>query len=1137
MSTIPPIPSRVPLSDPRQERIYRRLQLIGPGPAEFFADACQLMTDDRPLQTTTHIVSHLLREIESAMRDVLKTVVQENSSNAADKNKQKAEIISILQSLRIPITDPVAIAWLSVAGRENEQALHARAHRHALDRPIQMDWTYKIFWDDMQNFLDVVLDRFEGSYLRSLEFIDKLILEPSSVKEKVKDLRSHVPNNLVSLGYFFDKLDTPEWIGSLFEAGYFSSPTAPHRDPVKNTILFKPWPQSRYLLRMAKRDPAGVSKIALGVPDTDNMFVQEDFAEIALALPAALAVGLVPRMKTWVENRFNYLLPKKLGSLAASLARAGEVEVALELARVLLELKFDPKNGGQIIAEPNCKFALWIYSQMIREDLPTLVVAAPKKTLTMLCDLLDSLILRLSHLNNESGLDDYSWIWLPSVEEHEQNPYDDPKVMLVLALREATVQAVKDDPKIVAQIGAQLEERKWPIFHRLSLHLLGRFSKENVALISQKLTNRELFDDAAVRKEYSLLAHDCFNLLSAPDKLKILNWIDREPQLERFRLRVESFQGKKLSEQELAIVGKQWQLSRLAPFAQDLPQEWKVRYDEMAEEIGRPQFPEIRTSHFGYFEVRSPKSVEELRTMEVMDLIDFLRQWEPTREPFAQTRDALGNELSDLIGSEPERFVPNAKLFQDLDPTYVRALVNGLRGAIKTKRPFDWFPVLDTLRFVVSQPKDIPNRKSGIRDQDPDWGWTRKSIIDLLIEGFKAETVSTAIPSSLRDSAWKVLGPLTEDPDPTIDEEAKHAGTNRDLVTFSMSSTRGEAIRTVIEYALWVRRIREDALGKEQCRSRGFDEMSEVREVLDFHLDLSRERSLAIRSIYGRLFPWLQYLDPRWASASVGRIFPQEKSIREFRDAAWRSYINFCEPYNEVFEILLGDYSRAIEEIGTTPKKQSAILADEDLRLAEHLMLQYGRGKLPLVDPEGLIPKFYKKASDSLCAHAMVYIGRGLKNETKTFSSEVLDRLKRLWEWRLSVIKADEDPQSHANELISFGWWFASGIFDDSWALEQLTDAFNIARRTNSNHFLIERLAAVAPRMPSEVVRCLFFMIEYDEEDFVAQTWAEQVRKIIESVINSNDKQARESAIDLVHRLGRRGHFRFRDLLPKTSPA
>lgn len=63
-------------ADPRQERIHRRLLLIGPGPATFYKDACRLVPDDLLVESTTHLVAHLLREIESALRDVLEPIVR-----------------------------------------------------------------------------------------------------------------------------------------------------------------------------------------------------------------------------------------------------------------------------------------------------------------------------------------------------------------------------------------------------------------------------------------------------------------------------------------------------------------------------------------------------------------------------------------------------------------------------------------------------------------------------------------------------------------------------------------------------------------------------------------------------------------------------------------------------------------------------------------------------------------------------------------------------------------------------------------------------------------------------------------------------------------------------------------------------
>src|SRR5688572_27121228 len=58
--------------DPREERIYRRLHLVSSGAQSFFKDACRLRQEIQPsLESTTHLISHLFREIDSSLRAVL----------------------------------------------------------------------------------------------------------------------------------------------------------------------------------------------------------------------------------------------------------------------------------------------------------------------------------------------------------------------------------------------------------------------------------------------------------------------------------------------------------------------------------------------------------------------------------------------------------------------------------------------------------------------------------------------------------------------------------------------------------------------------------------------------------------------------------------------------------------------------------------------------------------------------------------------------------------------------------------------------------------------------------------------------------------------------------------------------------
>ena len=49
--------------------------------------------------------------------------------------------------------------------------------------------------------------------------------------------------------------------------------------------------------------------------------------------------------------------------------------------------------------------------------------------------------------------------------------------------------------------------------------------------------------------------------------------------------------------------------------------------------------------------------------------------------------------------------------------------------------------------------------------------------------------------------------------------------------------------------------------------------------------------------------------------------------------------------------------------------------------------------------------------------------------------------------------------------------------------------------------------------------------------------WGEHARVILDTASHAADLEARKRAIDLIHRLGARGYFEFRDLLPEGAPA
>ena len=53
--------------------------------------------------------------------------------------------------------------------------------------------------------------------------------------------------------YFFSQLQSPEWMRPLWDAGLFRIPPKPIED--QQSVRLPPWPESRYLARMASIQP------------------------------------------------------------------------------------------------------------------------------------------------------------------------------------------------------------------------------------------------------------------------------------------------------------------------------------------------------------------------------------------------------------------------------------------------------------------------------------------------------------------------------------------------------------------------------------------------------------------------------------------------------------------------------------------------------------------------------------------------------------------------------------------------------------------------------------------------------------------------------------------------------------------
>jgi hypothetical protein len=924
--------------------------------------------------------------------------------------------------------------------------------------------------------------------------------------------------------YFFNQLSSPAWIEPLWNAGLFRDPPPPIREG--DYIQYPGWAESRYLLRMAQHSPREVLNVVLKIPTTENVRVHEDIVEIASAMPPDLAVKLVPTINTYLESPHQLLLPEKISRLVTYLADAGKSRDALTLARSLLMVKSDAQTeekGGNTPRQPKGRIDDWHYEQVLRSILPAITHTAPLDTVRLFSSLLYEAVRLSLRRHTDVGDDDYSFIWRPAVEDHVQNLDTDIRSLLVEALRNTSELVIRRDPHSLSNVISLLGEYAPRVFQRIILHLLRVFGHLSPPQVEQTLTSDYFFSEIGLRHEYALLLGDFFAHLESSSQLRILEMIEQESKSSRIQV-TPGPDGEAPSRELIDARSKYSLLDRMKPIRDVLPTEWESLYRRLVEEIGEPEHPEFPFfMSGGFMGPTSPKSASELSSMPPASLIEYLKTWRPTEEFMSPSGEGLARALQEATAENPTRFGVLADDFAELAPWYARGLLDGLGDAVKQGHSLPWEQVL-ALCLKVALSVDDPSCAN-----DENWRWTRGSIADLLEDAVQRE--SSALHLETRDRVWSILELLMKDPDPSPEHEIQFGGSNMDPSTMALNSVRGKALHSVIRYAFWVKREVTKLTASDEI-TEWFEKVPEVRSLLDAHLKSEIDASLAVRAVYGQWFPTLHTFDRTWSKENIPLIFPADRDAEALRDAAWEAYVGFWAPFDSVFDALRTEYGRAVDRIGSVdPEKRH--VADPDERLAEHLIVLYGRGRIELEDP--LIQGLFSRSSPKQRGQCLEFVGRVLRNENQVITPELLDRLTALWLWRVNVAEDQGAEESSAAELKSFGWWFASGRFDDEWALAQLQNALTRLPETDAINLVLERLSATSSKKPTSTMTCLRLLALGVKERWQLDVWREHVRTILKLVLGSGDQLAYEMALRFIHEMGAHGIDSYRDLLPDTA--
>ena len=949
-------------------------------------------------------------------------------------------------------------------------------------------------------------------------------------REAVKQALALIEKRPVNHSYFFSKLESPDWIEPLVEAGYFRDPPPPRVNG--DYISYPAWPESKYLTRMARVAPTRVAEVIGRIPDTDNVSVHKDLAHAAIHLPDESMAQWAAREARWVSRqpRIEYPLDEALGTVIDRLARAGKADAAVDMARSLLTIRCvpDPGHPGSV-REPTQAYESGVersngesageedpeaaelaasmvadlssrivgrlseyeYRQFVERHVPVLLTHAGIGTLEMLSDLLDNAI-ESDKLRRYDGA-----IWRPAIESHAQNKLNDVADALIDAVRDGSMQLV-DSGTGIRSVAAVLDGRRGTIFRRMVVHLATEQRKRHPEFAAEVALSEDRFFDLGLLHEYSRLLGGIFPRLDQGQKSLVFRWIGRGPE---FR---DSFTG---GEEERRKLKLHWQVRRLAWIGEHLDGKWKKRYARIVEEVGEPEHPDCTSYTTSWMGPTSPVGVADLEAMATSEVLGYLAAWEPTGDPLSPDRDGLARVLEEVVGRSPEEFLTASDSILALRVRYVVALLRGLCQAVREERTVDWTSIMALLSEISTR-----------HPRDREWREARLVSIRLLEAGLEDD----AIPLRLRSNVWAVIDSAADDPDPSPEDDAE---STFDVATASINTVRGEAAHAVVRYALWVYRSVMDPSAED---SPAFDlnGVPEVRKRLDRHLDPAIEPSPSVRAVYGQWFPHLTLLDADWTEKNTDRIFSGR--CLELRDAAWQTYLRFCPVYNRPFQLLRHQYAAAVHRLPGSDDDTATARGHPERRLGEHLLTMVGRGILSWSDEDALVRRFFENAKPNDAQGAIYRIGREFHRQETEFPAEVLERYESLVEELLGLL--EEAGRERMGHLSSLGRWIASGRFDPKWTLAQLERLIRLAGAAKPHVDVMDCLVELVDGHPAETFHVFRFWVNVDRAErrlILRRSGAAQT--ILRTALANRATGAEARA--LLDGLGADGYLSFRDLL------
>jgi hypothetical protein len=931
---------------------------------------------------------------------------------------------------------------------------------------------------------------------------------------------------------FFETLTSSGWVPLLVAAGYLDAPPAP--EYVDGGVRLPFWPVSRYLARVAGAAPAGVIAAIERLPSTDNGRVHADLVEAVAAMPATDGSKAVGHVIRWLGRPWGSFAAENAVQFVKHLAAGGETTAAFKLANKLLSFNVEatPREGpfGPRVEYVTVFRGDWEYGQATGELVPALVAEDGPATVAMLVRILAGVLSRERRLRAEEGPEDDSWMWRKAIADRAQDrARDDPRDVLISALRDAAVDVVNLDPGASADLVALLESPDHLIFDRLIMHLVQVIDAPGfVKRRRDLLLDHDRFESVRYRNEYYQLARDRFGELQAADRATVLGWIEEGPDLEAWITRYDG----EPSAEEIVERADYWRYERLHPLEAHLDTDWERRYEELRKHLGELADPDVVGAvRVGFGQPPARYSVADLRAMDADELIEALSNYKPQAGVFPpESEDSLALVVSAAVAEEPGHWAPMLAGLSDRLPIRdLQAALDGCWQAGRDSKVTDWDGPIALCELALDRADEWRHQPPADIEEAIARDGERGRTVDAVIRVVETAAHGGEHPLApvLRPRMLALLERLADDPDPTPGSDAGHTD---EPFHAALNGIRGRAMDAVIAFA---QGLHPDAPYIDRP---AMAHLPEIQQLLKDHLDVEKEPSPSVRAVYGARLGHLFFLDEAWTAERLPVIFDPTRP--ELAAAAWRGYVlnAYLAPRVLSHVVGAGLYDGPVDELSGARDRDEQNREAEQARdhLVEHVGLAWCRS---VAGSDALLARLFSKATGDDRAKLVTWIGHSvLHHEDATeLAREVAPRLPDLWTRRLDELGAsDSDP-----ELVGYGGWYSSGKLAEPAGTDLMVQTLRATKgHADDLRGCLERATQVATTDPSGACDVLASVVAGEGRDELRMV-GDRVRSLLDAIVvaaKGTGPDVVAQAEQLVNELGEHGLGDYRDALLPTDP-